>query len=125
MRRDPGLPDPSAFRPDVEEVRTMLRAAAAAGEAYSYSEILMALGTRFTRPRMRTLCKVLDAIDRDAADAGEPELAVFVVREGDRLPGQGWWVGRTDWNGPWEGPAALAFVAGIQQAATDFWREQA
>ena len=122
MRRDPGLPDAGAFRPDVEAVRIMLRAAAVAGETYSYAGLLMALGTRFSRPRMRALCKVLDVIDRDAAANGEPELAVFVVREGDRLPGQGWWVGRQDWGGAWTGGEALRFVTGLQQTATVFWQ---
>ncbi len=79
---------------DVDHVEALLQASAGASVAMSYSEILLALGHRFTRPKMRALCKVLDVIDRRAAAASQPELAVLVVREGDRLPGQGWWVGR-------------------------------
>ena len=78
---------------DADRVRALLIAAASAGEAVSYSQLLGELGHRFTRPKMRALCKTLDVIDQRAVAAGEPELAVLVVRESDRLPGQGWWVG--------------------------------
>ena len=73
---------------DVALVRDHLIAAAREGKAVSYSELLRALGHRFTRPKMRALCKTLDAIDAAGELAGEPALAVLVVREGDRLPGQ-------------------------------------
>jgi hypothetical protein len=42
---------------------------------------------------MRALNKTLDAIDTAGMVAGEPELAMLVVRESDQVPGQGWWVG--------------------------------
>lgn len=106
---------------DVEQIEAMLQASARAGEAMSYAEVLMAVGYRFTRPKMRALCKVLDEVDRSAAARGEPELAVLVVRESDRLPGQGWWVGRPDYDGAWTGPQARAFVAEVQQRAFDHW----
>ena len=44
----------------------------------------------------RLLERVLAEVDRLCAIDGEPDLAVLVVRESDRLPGQGWWVGRRD-----------------------------
>jgi hypothetical protein len=44
-----------------------------------------------------------------------------VVREGDGLPGQGWWVGREDYKGVWEGAEARAYLAGHQQNAFDYW----
>ena len=73
---------------------------------------------------MRALCKTLDAIDAAAA-AGEPQLAVLVVRESDRLPGQGWWVGLErsahEYSGPWTGRDAGAFVRRLQQEAFDHW----
>lgn len=104
---------------DVVRVRALLIEAAREGRALSYSELLGKLGHRFTRPRMRAVCKTLDAIDHEGAAAGEPELAVLVVREGDGLPGQGWWVGR---DAPtWEGPAARAYVDERQRAAFDYW----
>ena len=104
---------------DTARVRALLVEAARERRALSYSELLGLLGHRFTRPRMRAVCRTLDAIDREGEAAGEPALAVLVVREGDRLPGQGWWVGR---DAPaWEGPAAQAYVETLQRAAFDYW----
>ena len=60
---------------DPAEVRKHLIAAAAAGEAITYADLLNALGHRFTRPKMRALCKVLAAVDDEAASRDEPELA--------------------------------------------------
>src|SRR5689334_2597024 len=79
---------------DVAAVRAILIDAAKAGKAISYAGLLDALGHRFSRPKMRALCKTLDAVDNQAIAAGEPEFAVLVVRESDGLPGQGWWVGK-------------------------------
>ena len=59
------------------------------------------------------------------AAAGEPPLAVLVVRESDGLPGQGWWVGRADWHGRWTGDAATVFVRSQQRTAFDYWRAKA
>jgi hypothetical protein len=109
---------------DVDQIEALLRASARAGEAMSYSEILGAIGLPFSRPKMRALCIMLDHIDRRAALAGEPELAVLVVRESDRLPGQGWWVGRTDYRGSWTGADARAHVKKIQRRAFRFWQRQ-
>ena len=110
------------FRFDIDAVEALLRAAATRRRAVSYSELLLDLGTRFTRPRMRALCKVLDAIDARGAAGGAPELAALVVRESDGLPGQGWWVGRRDYAGPWEGAEASAYVRRVQKTAFDYWR---
>jgi hypothetical protein len=107
---------------DLPEVKALLLAAARAGRDLSYSEALLALGHRFSRPKMRALCRLLDAIDDEARAAGQPELAVLVVRESDRLPGQGWWVGRRDAPPDWTGPAARAYVAGLQRRAFAHWQ---
>lgn len=111
---------------DVARVRALLIAAARERRAVSYSELLGMLGHRFTRPKMRALCKTLDAVDREAVAAGEPELAVLVVRESDRLPGQGWWQGvrAFDYEGAWMGPAAARFVSELQGAAFGYWRDK-
>jgi hypothetical protein len=109
---------------DVDQIEALLRASARAGEAMSYSEVLGAIDLPFSRPKMRALCKTLDYIDRRAALAGEPELAVLVVRESDRLPGQGWWVGRTDYRGLWTGPEARAYLEKIQRRAFRYWRKR-
>ena len=110
---------------DAGLVRSHLIDAARQGLALSYSELLNLLGTRFTRPKMRALCKTLDRIDAEGAAAGEPPLAVLVVRESDGLPGQGWWVGRADWHGRWTGDAATVFVRSQQRTAFDYWRAKA
>ncbi|WP_294391815.1 ribose-phosphate pyrophosphokinase [uncultured Sphingomonas sp.] len=109
---------------DVGRVRALLIEAAQAGEAISYSDLLGKLGHRFTRPKMRALCRTLDAVDQAAAFAGEPELAVLVVRETDRLPGQGWWTGSSEmrgYKGAWTGAEPSAFVRAIQQRAFTYW----
>ena len=110
---------------DVARVRSLLLAAARRRKAISYSELLDRLGHRFTRPKMRALCRTLDAVDVAAAAAGEPDLAVLVVRESDGLPGQGWWTDgppmREGYEGPWSGPEAAAFVRGLQERAFTYW----
>jgi hypothetical protein len=118
-------PDPIA---DVARVRGLLLEAARAGEAVSYSALLALLGHRFTRPKMRALCRTLDKIDETGLADGEPELAVLVVRESDGLPGQGWWTGgralMLGHEGVWEGPAARALVKQLQQEVFDYWRDR-
>jgi hypothetical protein len=110
---------------DAPRIRAILVAAARAGRSVSYSELLGDLGFRFTRPKMRAVCRTLEEVDRLSAMDGEPDLAVLVVRESDRLPGQGWWVGGTalllGYDGPWEGAAAAQFIREQQQAVFDFW----
>ena len=110
---------------DAPRIRAILTAAAREGRSVSYSELLGDLGFRFTRPKMRALCKTLGEVDRLCALDGEPDLAVLVVRESDRLPGQGWWVGGTalllGYDGPWEGAAAMRFIREQQQIAFDYW----
>ena len=118
MNRAGALADPA-------EVRAHLIASAAAGEAISYSELLNRLGFAFTRPKMRALCKTLGAIDEEAAECGEPELAVLVVRQSDGLPGQGWWVAggasNHGFEGLWDGPEAKRLVKKLQREAFDYW----
>jgi hypothetical protein len=112
---------------DPQEVRAILVAAAKAGEPISYSEVLAFLGHHFSRPKMRQLCKVLANVDDDAAERGEPELAVLVVRQSDGLPGQGWWVegARSHaYAGPWEGPKAQKLIRKLHSATFDYWRER-
>lgn len=119
------IPAPGGAIFDVDLIQRLLQEAAAEGRSVSYSEMLLNLGYRFTRPKMRALCTVLDEIDRRAAAAKEPELAVLVVREGDRLPGQGWWTGRQDYQGQWVGPEAQAFIDKVQKKAFTYWKGRA
>ena len=114
---------------DPELIRAHLVAAARAGHPLTYSELLNALGYAFSRPKMRQLCAVLDEVDRAAAAAREPELAVLVVRQSDGIPGQGWWTAggarAHGYEGPWEGPEAAALVRRLQELAFAFWAERA
>ena len=116
---------PAGTLGDPQEVRAHLVAAASAGHALSYSQLLEHLGYGFSRPKMRALCKTLGTVDEEAAARGEPELAVLVVRQSDGLPGQGWWVsggGRAHgYEGPWEGPKAARFIRQLQQKTFDYW----
>ena len=119
---------------DHDEVRAHLVAAARAGVALTYGELLEHLGYRFSRPKMRALCVMLGEIDRAGAARGEPELAVLVVRQSDGLPGQGWWVERAaagqggggahDYTGSWEGPEAARLIRGIQGETFAFWQSR-
>lgn len=112
---------------DPGEVRAILIAAARAGEAISYSEVLGLLGHDFSRPKMRQLCKVLARVDEEAAARGEPELAVLVVRQSDGLPGQGWWIEGAKahaFDGVWEGRPAQQLVGRLHAQAFDYWRER-
>jgi hypothetical protein len=111
-----------------EEVRVHLVAAARAGVALSYGDLLEQLGYRFSRPKMRALCAILGAIDDAAAERGEPELAVLVVRQSDGLPGQGWWVSgggrQRGYEGPWEGGEAKRFIARVQAETFAWWQSR-
>ncbi len=113
---------------DVKQIESLLQASARDGRAISYAETLNCLGMEFSRPKMRALCHTLAEVDRLCAFDGEPDLAVLVVRESDRLPGQGWWVGGTalllGYDGPWEGAAAARFIREQQQAVFDFWERR-
>jgi hypothetical protein len=110
---------------DPQRVREILIAAAASGEAVTYSELLNALGHEFSRPKMRAVCKTLALVDEEAAERGEPELAVLVVRQSDGLPGQGWWAGGNAMlhghDGLWTGPEAQRLVKRLQKQAFDYW----
>jgi hypothetical protein len=111
-----------------EEVRIHLVAAAEAGVALTYSELLGRLGYAFSRPKMRALCAILGTVDEAAALNGEPELAVLVVRQSDGLPGQGWWVAggarSRGYQGPWEGAEAKSFIAAVQAETFAWWQCQ-
>jgi hypothetical protein len=112
-----------------EEVRAYLVAAARAGVALTYSELLERLGYPFSRPKMRALCAILGTLDAEAERRGEPELAVLVVRQSDGIPGQGWWVAggarSRGYAGPWEGPEAKRFIAAVQSETFAWWRARA
>jgi hypothetical protein len=109
---------------DDAAVRRLLLDAAKARRDISYADLLDQMGYAFSRPKMRQLCKTLGAVDDKAVAKGEPELAVLVVRQSDRLPGDGWWVScaeRLGYEGLWTGPAAVKFIRRRQKLAFDYW----
>ena len=106
---------------DPEEVRAHLIAAACAGTAISYSELLGQLGYAFSRPKMRALCAVLGTVDDEAEARGEPELAVLVVRAvgrpaRDKAGGSRAGPRSMAMTGSWEGPKARKLVERLQTA---------
>jgi hypothetical protein len=111
-----------------DDVRLHLVAAAKAGTALSYGQLLEQLGHSFSRPKMRALCVILGRVDEEGARRGEPELAVLVVRQSDGLPGQGWWAAggarSRGYRGPWEGPEARRFVQRVQAESFAFWQSR-
>lgn len=111
---------------DPAEIRAHLVAAARAGVALTYAELLERIGYSFSRPKMRALCAVLGTVDEDAEAMGEPELAVLVVRQSDGIPGQGWWVAggarSRGYLGPWEGPDARRFIESVQAETFAYWQ---
>lgn len=106
---------------DPDLVAALLQASARAGESVTYSEVLNALGFGFSRPKMRALCAVLMDVDAAERGAGRPDLAVLVVRQSDRLPGQGWWLGRSDYKGLFVGAEAASYVAAEQGRVFEYW----
>jgi len=107
---------------NVELVEHLLIECAKLEVDISYSDALVALGTPFTRPKMRKLCRVLGEVDARASENGEPELAVLVVRTSDRLPGDGWWASRTSYRGERTGEQAEKYVRRHQRKAYKYWR---
>ena len=110
---------------DPDHILAFLQAAARAATPVTYAEVLEALGHRFTRPKMRALCRVLEHIDSGERGAGRPELAVLVVRASDGLPGQGWWVAESarggDHDGLWAGPQAAVYIRQRHADVFAFW----
>jgi hypothetical protein len=108
---------------DPQTVRSILIEQAIIDQDISYSELFEKMGLSFSRPKVRSLCRLLGEIDSEGKLAKEPELAAFVVRGSDRLPGDGWWECRK-YSGPREGTQARAFVRRIQRQASRYWQKQ-
>jgi hypothetical protein len=109
---------------DAATVRSLLIEAAKARRDISYADLLDKMGHAFSRPKMRAVCKTLGAVDDQAVAKGEPEMAVLVVRQSDRLPGDGWWVScaqRLGYEGLWTGPEAVKFIRKRQKLVFDYW----
>ena len=104
---------------DPAEVRAHLVAAAQAGVALSYGELLEQLGYRFSRPKMRQLCAILGAVDEDGggarrAGAGGARRPPERRHSGPGLVGGGGAARSRGYAGPWEGPEAARFIRALQ-----------
>ncbi|MFA7440501.1 MAG: ribose-phosphate pyrophosphokinase [Sphingomonadaceae bacterium] len=111
----------------VDEVEALLILKAQAQSDISYGEVFAWFGLPFQRWQVGGLCAVLGEVDRLQRGRGRPDLAVLVVRQSDRIPGQGWWLAQEPgtWSGPIEGPEARQFVETLKRRAYDYWREDA
>ncbi len=103
-------------------IHAILAQQAKLGQPISYAELLRAAGLEFSRPKVRTLCRLLGEIDQEGAEIGEPSLAVLVVRTADKLPGAGWWESRTRYDGPRTGPQAVQYVQQLQRKTFRYWQ---
>jgi hypothetical protein len=127
VRVDRRMPEPLTngcqrmIEPD--DIERMLIACARRQRDLTYAEALREFGLRFTRPRMRELCRVLAIVDERARERGEPHLAVLVVRASDRLPGDGWWASRSRYFGETAGEAATHYVRRLQQRVFVYWKK--
>lgn len=107
-------------------VRQMLVAAAREKAVLTYSDALARLGTRFTRPSMRAMCKTIGDVDRAFRAEGKPELAVLVVSQETRQPGAGWWnsLEQTAFYAANRDSSREEIVKKLQAKAFRYWRKQ-
>lgn len=106
-----------------DELEALLVLRAKTGNDISYGEVFAWFDLPFQRFQVGQLSAALHEVDSRQRGLGRPELAVLVVRQSDHIPGQGWWTGRTDWNGPIEGPDACRFVEKLKQQAYAYWAD--
>ena len=109
---------------DVDRLEAVLIAAARARRTLTYGEVLRFFG-RTVAPRLvYGLCRDLGEVCRRNRERGEPELAVLVVRQSDRLPGEGFFRGAWRdgaYDGPATGPRARAYIAGETERVFAYW----
>jgi hypothetical protein len=109
---------------DLSRLRSILIEQAILGEPITYASLFQRMGLVFHRARVSALCKQLGEIDEQGKELGETELAVFVVRASDLLPGDGWWHGRR-YRGDPTGAKAKAYVRSIQNRSSKYWQTKA
>lgn len=109
----------------IDELEALLILKAKAGADISYGEVFAWFGLPFQRFQVGQLCAALGEVDRLQRGLGRPDLAVLVVRQSDRIPGQGWWITKAHgaWEGPIEGPEARRHVDSIKRRAFAYWME--
>lgn len=98
---------------DIDRLEALLIEAARAGRTLTYGEVLRHFDKRVAPRHIYALCRDLGEVCRRNRARAEPELAVLVVRQADRLPGEGFF--RAAWregiyDGPCTGVSARSFI---------------
>lgn len=107
----------------IDELEALLILRARNESDISYGDVFAWFGLPFQRFQVGQLSAALGEVDSLQRGRGRPELAVLVVRQSDRIPGQGWWSSKNneEWNGPIAGPAARQFVEKLKRRAYTYW----
>ena len=109
---------------DIDRLEAMLIEAACERRSLTYAEVLASFGIRITPRRVYALCRDLGEVCERSRARGEPDPAVLVVRQADRLPGEGffhsaWRDGAYD--GPATGPEAQAYIRALTEEVFAHW----
>ena len=109
---------------DIDRLEALLVAAAREGRTVTYGEVLRHFDKRVAPRHIYALCRDLGEVCARNRTRGEPELAVLVVRQADRLPGEGFF--RAAWregiyDGPCTGHAARSFIRAQTNQVFDFF----
>lgn len=78
---------------DLDKLQAVLEQAARERQSVTYGQLLRFFGHKVTRYGVAALCRDLGQVCRRVEEAGGPDLAVLVVRQADRLPGDGYFLG--------------------------------
>jgi hypothetical protein len=109
---------------DLDALEALLIARARARSSITYAEVLRHFGKRPGPYLVTHLCRDLGAISERNRARREPELAVLVVRQSDRLPGEGFFHGAWrdgSYDGPATGPRAAAYVRALSEQVFAHW----
>ena len=124
---DGGLIRKGGLLVDVDRLEAVLIAAARERRTLTYAEVLRFFGQRVTPRRVFGLSRDLTEVARRNAARGEPRLPVLVVRQADRLPGEGFFAGarrRGAYAGPSTGPEAAAYVRARTEEVFRYWAKR-
>jgi hypothetical protein len=109
---------------DLDALEALLIAQARGRQSITYAEVLRHFGLQPGPYRVTHLCRDLGAISKRNRARGEPELACLVVRQSDRLPGEGFFHGPWQ-DGSYEGPAtgqrAEGYIRELQEEVFRHW----
>ncbi len=109
---------------DIDALEALLIEQARAGRSITYGEVLRYFGLRPGPYLVSHLCRDLGLVCARNRARGEPELAVLVVRQSDRLPGAGFFESlrqEGSYDGPATGAPALAHAQSLTEAVCRYW----